>query len=57
MGQLNLQEEILAAIRRKKKLYIKMLEITHSIDDRNDIKHKLNILSEEEQRILNQLMS
>lgn len=52
MGQINLVEETLAAIRRKKKLYIKELECMHTIDERNEIKKVIDLLSVEEEKIL-----
>ena len=55
MGQETLLDETLAAIRRKKKLYIKRLSEVHTIEDRNRLKEKINILSEDESKILEQL--
>lgn len=55
MGQETLLDETLAAIRRKKKLYIKRLGEVHTIEDRNRLKEKINILSDDESKILEQL--
>lgn len=57
MGQINVQEETLAAIRRKKSVYIKNLENLEglSAETKAQLEEKINILNEEESRILGQL--
>lgn len=55
MGQRNQLEQMLAAIRRKKQLYIRNLDLVHSIKDREELKENIRLLSMEEQRILEQL--
>ena len=53
MNQLN---DKLAVIRRQKKVYIKYLEDILDIDERNILKEKIEELSMEEKKIVNQLI-
>lgn len=56
MGQINQAEETLAAIRRKKKVLIKNLDLRGLSDDmKNNIERDIGILTEEEKRLLEQI--
>ena len=56
MGQRNELEMTLAAIRRKKQLYKKNLNLIGMTDERRArLKDDIKLLSEEEQKILEQL--
>ena len=56
MGQVNQLEETLAAIRRKKKVLIKNLDLIGLSDEmKNNLKRDIEILSVEEKKILDQL--
>lgn len=56
MGQRCELEMTLAAIRRKKKVYIKNLELQGISEEmKNNLLRDLEILSEEEEKIINQL--
>ena len=57
MGQINVQEETLAAIRRRKAVYVKNLENLEglSAEMKAQLEENINILNEEENRILGQL--
>ena len=53
MNQLN---EKLGVIRRQKKIYLKCLEEIFDLDKRNELKNKIDELSMEEKKIVNQLI-
>ena len=56
MGQVNQLEETLAAIRRKKRVLIKNLDLMGLSDEmKNKIMDDISILSDEEKNILDQL--
>lgn len=56
MGQINQAEETLAAIRRKKKVLIKNLQLIGLSDDmKNNLERDIGILTEEEKRLLEQI--
>ena len=56
MGQKNEQEMILAAIRRKKTLYKKNLNLKGLSDEmKQQLEEDIGILNEEEQKVLGQM--
>lgn len=49
---MNQDNEILSAIRRQKAVYCRELENIHDLNERNKLKRKISILSEDEKEYL-----